>query len=599
MAQGNALSVSDFKELNYFEVKRDLESGEKGYQTVMHNLLRALDIENGIQTQWNNDIMVRNANNARSLSQQFGAQNEEIEALQMLMRAVGTASGLDHVLRHENREDLCKELNSYVANLFNVIADYRTMINTNNKEMAEKIYGSLKKIHKDFNNNLIAVATKAGLHEGLKDQKDWVKFLNLLRDLNSVRYPAESVQTTRTFAGVEIAEIAKPITVKTDEQKQQKLPESKKPAMQKVQDAFDDLIHDDTRRLGPQARKFAPATVKNGWDVELKIGDTSYKLGRCGTITYVGKNDNVIGGEAGREVQAYRNLAQLKSALTPGAKKEEKESKLVFITLNTDLPYDKENTIVQDSREAAKLHHMTYANFAANAIGKWTQMKIYSPNGEIDNSKFNADREDRHKEIVDHIVGLMNRGYTPVFACASGSDRTGTIYTLVVTACILNELTKQAFNVLKEFIPDIPKHDSSSTTVETQLAYLTELRKSLSTYVRTGNLTDDTLTDIVASKLGDRQTAQQLLAFIKEPYPVAQELAVKALTGVMLSGGAVPGSFWYKASSYCEGALPKICYSEKDTNKDEKSNPVSSNCMDIVKAHAPQQTEQRSLRRPS
>jgi hypothetical protein len=565
-------------------------NAERGYQKVMRHLLQALDAQNGIETKWDEDketkisYMVRDAHHARSSSKQLGPNTEEIQALQMLMRAVGTASGLDRVLEFYGADNALRvELKATVAALFQCVTDYQNLLK-NNPDQAEKLLGNLKKIHKNFNNALIRICVKAKLDEGLKSAEDWSTLLNQLRDFNSARYPAEGIETRRTYAGLSITESALPITQKeTYTREVNPFPDTQIPAIKKVNAAFRDLILRADTRTGPQTRNNIFLGVKNGWDAEIKVGDEKgIRIMRAGALCYVG-SEGVF--KMSRKALLLRTAEENINAL----KKTADPNEIVLINLNTNLGAGQlgESELVGTTRDAARRCGVEFANFPANKFGKISPVTRYDSNGKPLFEKYIVDRKERHMAAVDFILQeCIGKGKTPVILCASGSDRTGTIYSLVTQAYLLHRLTQE---VCRRLGKEIPKETTSEKMKIILENIIKEFAYSGSDEAIKRNIIH-ALSPSFENEGYDKEHAQkaasELYAFIQDPYKVSMDLTAESLHSVMLSGSVVPGSYWYKDVSRTDGLLPKQFYSEKDTNKGKKSNPIASDFEVVVeRAH--------------
>ncbi len=231
----------------------------------------------------------------------------------MLMRAIHYAMTIKKqqiAERYDDASDITiqkhleKIFKHYCVLQSTLIKKYESAISSDNLTSKKKI----EKAERAFNTNLALLLNAANLDEGVKSECDFEKLLFRYRTYASVLDPALGMRTTFAANGEEFEETATPITVNTDEQKQQ-LKETisgvdlstKKNfhaigsgAEQEVNYIFRDLMMMDDRMLGPQSRKMIPIGNRNAYVISFNMsGDDARKFEyvRCSMPGFIGKGE--------------------------------------------------------------------------------------------------------------------------------------------------------------------------------------------------------------------------------------------------------------------------------------------------------------------
>lgn len=399
-----------------------------------------------------------------------------IESQNMLLRALNTLRGIDHVLETRKNEADRQELLKCFAML---IQD----VNSG---------ADLKKAHTNFNSALIRVLHKNKLDAGLESAKDYQTLLLHYRDLASTIDVARSFVTVTKFGkqadqetkatefgmeeypdgtkfyDVTETDIAHPITVKTEtqlkqlavmkqsseekeESKEKKSVEknfhnTKKEAFKIANQAFADLIADPDRRLPPQSRKMIGPTAKNAYltntkltfkltgeqgkkrPKEEKTTEEQFHSLRSGSMVYVGS------GATEQQLEEYTEEIMLQIKL---AAEKVGKSKINFTMLVTDISHNDQDLMLRVTKNVASKLGCTWVHAPTNFLGKMHDISMHPdiqqranksgtplPTGRDIGNK--ANRINKASEIVV-LVNLLPDGTINLTACASGKDRTGTI----------------------------------------------------------------------------------------------------------------------------------------------------------------------------
>jgi hypothetical protein len=396
--------------------------------------------------------LIRDARQALPLEKRLPPDSIFIEIDNLLLRALGTLRGIDHVLKYKKQHsnDDCYDLGrSQLQDIFRHLV----------LQLTATSHPDLKKSQQDFNTHLITVLHETGLDAGIKKSKSFAKLLGHYRDLAALIDPAKSMVTILSHqigdTVIIIREIAHPITKKTTGQRMQlgvlqeiheKLPDryrdfhsAKKLAFQQANQAFHDLLIQDDRRLPAQSRKTIGPTIKNGYlaVTELEfIRPEGTEIARtvslrCGSIAYIGDDDH----EHRLDSYAQENFEQLKKTAN---------TQLLHLTLLlTDTVINDQDVMIKITKDAAdKLHGVHYSNVPTNLHGTLLGATFSNINvADIvheraavmpTHKKFTTtvERLSRAARVVKaaEVINIASskEDMMNVTICASGQDRTGT-----------------------------------------------------------------------------------------------------------------------------------------------------------------------------
>lgn len=399
--------------------------------------------------------LVRNARQATALDKRLPPDHPIVLRDNLLLRALSTIRGIDHVLTYQVHRDPHEiyatsknELPKVLINLLQAVSD---------KNPGEE---ELERIEEECTAKLIAMLHKTNLDTDVKEPADYGKLLAYFRDMAATLDPAKSLVTIReeieNNTQKTFIETSHPVTKKTAEQiTQLNVMEAKNdnteknyhtiksPVYQLINHAFVDLIKQDDRRLPAQMRYAIAPTIKNGYIVNNKIEtirggiftSTEHWSLRAGTMAYVGK------GETEEKLIEYAKqnilqLVQMAQALAPD------KVKFHFTTLLTDFPKEHQDVMVKVTKaaiaEVNKQYNFDYSYFPANlgAAGTFFPFilgKTIPGNAEklglpIPENLFRVDDNKARYEKAGQVINIASN--TPdtinISACASGQDRTGT-----------------------------------------------------------------------------------------------------------------------------------------------------------------------------
>ena len=421
--------------------------------------------------------IIRDATHAKPLTERLQPYDPERQVNNMLLRALGSLRGIDHVLSSkattggpdiysEERIHLQTAYQKLLDESFKVIDSYKDTPRPLPKETLDIIQDQQKKLHKEFNTAVVQVLNTTGLDVGLTVAKEYDELINYYRDLASVMDPAESMQTIIKDKqvdkeGKEVTllhiETAHPITVKTQRQKDQlavmkevgvsgekNFHTAQNIAMQMANQAFHDLIAADDRKLGAQMRKKNAATLKNGYAVIYTIQPENnpaqakhlYSL-RCGSMTYVGKGREKFSESKGDQYTG-ENLLQLEAAAKEHFPNHQKIHIGMLLTQSKLLNLEHQNEIIQATRAESARQGMEWSHTATNVLGANTnattiakvvddKIKAFANEHNISLPKLGSGRDGRIRDAAITALVASQTGLTHLSTCASGQDRTGTI----------------------------------------------------------------------------------------------------------------------------------------------------------------------------
>lgn len=314
-----------------------VSSGDYGYRTAQEAILIDIDAKYNIQTTFQREDLnnhtprkiTRDATNARfqdDAGQIIHPDSSAIAIKNMLLRALGTARGLDHVLEQRASSNIVNAefyRSQKVKAAINKLAD-----DVSNVDLPEK---QISNLEKQFNTDLIQIMHLCDLDRGIKDSDDAVALLNHLRDMSALLDPAPIVETKTSDRGyASHKQTAYPVTSKTEPQKQAlgemwkinpyptpavaDFHTTKCTALQEIDAAFADLMQQDDRMLPARSRVTVEPTAKNAWitcfEVSSVNGTKNFWGAQSAAVAYVGPGDSSDGGV----LRAVENLTQIRLA---------------------------------------------------------------------------------------------------------------------------------------------------------------------------------------------------------------------------------------------------------------------------------------------
>ncbi len=411
--------------LNTFNYGK-LETAILIYLDHLDGVKTSLEIDESKTTYPTGIGYIRDCTAAKKLEDRLSPDDPIIIGNNLLLRALGAARGIDHVLIHKYDTEHYDAYQNARIKLQLYMRELIFEINANSKDMDNEI---LNAIHRKFNLKLSALLHETNLNNDLETPQQHAKLIGHYRDLSSVLDPAKTVVTLRNenIEGIDITfrETSYPITVKTAEQKHQlevmtniKMSDSEldeeeinsdeeqehftsaavtpaeppleepvagrnyhavKPvAFQIADEAFVGLIQKDDRRLPAQTRYTVAPTVKNGYivhnEIELKnsaqetIGKSENWSLRAATMAYIGAGET----HARSVMYAKENIQQLMQA----AKQYIPASvtKFNYAMLLTDTAWGKQDKMIKITRDAIKAlaadqHAIQYSYLPTNILG--------------------------------------------------------------------------------------------------------------------------------------------------------------------------------------------------------------------------------------
>lgn len=417
---------------------------------------------------------VRDATEAKPLNKRLPPDSPAIEANNMLLRALSTARGIDHVLQHKTKKNGDVYNTARNALRKKLLALTSTVIALQKNPRAET--NAISLLQKKFNANLYKILCTTRLNTGIENPKDIITLLAHYRDLASILDPAKCMVTTlkdtqkdRDGNNIEIVltEIAHPITKKTALQKEQinvmntvnssdrnNFHAAKNEAFQEANAAFCELLKKDDRRLPAQTRKTIGPSLKNGYVIhnklEFRVTGTQQKMTditeywglRSGAMAYVGKH------ESDNKVAQYtrENLLQLHAA---AKELTHREDNIHITMLLTNSSRENQDTVIKHTEKESKKLGFDWSYVPINPEGLLDKLDISPlinqtaiehkqepPNNSKDLtfkdifrgteliSEGKRIRIQKAGDVIKHAIYASNTiGYT---GCASGQDRTGT-----------------------------------------------------------------------------------------------------------------------------------------------------------------------------
>ena len=449
---------------NYKAVEFALEAKLDQIDGIKTTIVHSSEFPTGV-------AKVRDSSMAIPFAGRMPANASERQVNSMLMRALGSTRGIDHVLGFESKNpgdmfaaeknNLQKAYGELVEEATRFLSSPQTAT-LEPKEVTQRI--SL--LHKKFNTDLANILISTGLAEGMTEANSFEALITHYRDLSSVLEPAKSMRTIFTdHRGDKIiihTETAHPVTAKTPLQIEQlkvmqtiggekKDFHSKQPVpVQMANRAFHDLIAQDNTRLPAQTRKSIAPTVKNGYQVDYTIQvkgeEQKYSMSslRCGSMAYVGKG-RIADYSKAKDGDPYtrENMAQLDAYANKNRKADEPHIPLHVGMLLTEssssvLNMEHQNEIIEATRGELK-HANIKGDFSLTSIN-WlgrrggiqvkddllAKVKNYAQQNNI---TFPSTATDSRLEDAALIALVVSKdpARMHVTTCASGQDRTGTV----------------------------------------------------------------------------------------------------------------------------------------------------------------------------
>lgn len=301
----------------------------------------------------------------------------------------------------------------------------------------EQARPDLRQLEMNFNQALMNALNDAGLGLGVETKKEAEALLSHYRNLSALLQPTP-VMVTISFdhsANVLHREINRPITQKTDTQKQQIRQLRQRPVLTAIDQAsqiFTDFECDDERMLPAQARKTHPIGVKNAFlvttelffiqvgqnvkDIDFERPYASLTLARLASPVYLGSGPH-------QKTRVQDTLENLQQILWNAQGKQ----RLHLTVLNTDTPINKEHTIVATMQQAAQRGGYGFSYTPANLEGTLRRISIAPLLGLSLWGTAPLQKRQRLDTISQVILrAATDQACLSVVNCASGQDRTGT-----------------------------------------------------------------------------------------------------------------------------------------------------------------------------
>lgn len=378
---------------------------------------------------------------------------------EMLLRRLNTSRGIDHALEK-------------LAGEFTERADYFNQLRQQLFAAVEELLkrqpcdsnDAITNLERTFNTKLICFLRAAGLDQAINHDaatlgdelfclhEAYDKLLCFYRDMAAVIEPAAAMITVTRADKLTTTEIAKPITKKTEEQKEsfERIKQGKADFQQRQLGSintalqfFADDIKSDFSILPPQLRKSIAPGVKNGYDCRLNLeytdGDEkveeSHEYLRCATLVYAGSGST----KADCAEYVSQNLKQLELY---------SNDKPIHISmLNTVAPYHKEHRLVNETQAAVKRseknHAMSYLPLNLDGTCRIPVIAKGIRDACKDLLSFvHTFRKATRALFAARVAHKSQQTHKSLSTCASGQDRTGT-QTLCMKALWLRDFMKQ------------------------------------------------------------------------------------------------------------------------------------------------------------
>lgn len=450
-------------------IEQKLQSGDLDYGTMSDLLRETNDAQFGIVSTLNNDNeWVRDATHTIPLDERMSHDAPVIEANNTLLRCLSRLRPIDYAINRklgDNSAVIQVAMQQKFVKLSSEILKIAQGSNSD-KEKNELIRAK----EKEFNTFLVETLHDANLTLGCDNEKDAEKLLFHYRNLSSTLTPARTMVTLTYDSKAKVLqrETQYPVTEKTETQKEalnnlnaitpypfkdEKNSHTRQEiAFQEADSLFAELLVQDDKALGAQARKTHLVGAKNAFvvknelitiddedvlEVPGQIDDLSADednvlwLGRMGSPVFVGK------GEKNHVLQTHtrENLEQVRTTAIKKMGKEPATLNLHVTTLNTDSPLENQSTIIDHVYEATRKREdnkddVSYA--PTNPDGTFRVLDIAQG--------LDFDREPQpwgsaplqkatRLESVTKVALAASRtdNTFSIVHCASGQDRTGTV----------------------------------------------------------------------------------------------------------------------------------------------------------------------------
>jgi len=363
-----------------------------------------------------------------------------IHIANMLLRTLSTLRAINHVTQDKFAIFLKQK---YIGLLTAVYA----LQDVYSKENLAKI----RKHNGNFNYFLIHVLQESLVCAQNEKMPYYTKLLDYCRFLGGTLDPAYPILTLMAYANNEIVQIAYPITHKLESQKSalrvivepslsKNFFNKQDPAFQRITAAFYFQLIDDNRLLSAQLRNKIAPLVKNGFFVKVEIYDENanlnheFSLLRSATIVYMGK------GEKKEKIKIYaeQNVQQLQAAaLHYGGQ----SNPLLAYILVTDTIIRNQRKMVAGVRRAMTHTKNLAVYMPLNDEGCWHVPTIPK--------EMNAPwwthlptplcKEFRCEQTATLAINNIFLGLIFI-SCASGQDRTGVIFALIMIYFLMKKL---------------------------------------------------------------------------------------------------------------------------------------------------------------
>lgn len=413
---------------------------ENTYRDLSDLFREVNDAQFNIVSTRNNEenAWVRDATAALPLAERMPHNAPVIEANNAVLRCLSRLRPIDYAVNHAClpeaadliRQTLKKQFADFLKDSLNVVD-----LAIDDKQKLARI----NELETTFNTDLLKALYDADLTAGVETKEEAESLLFYYRNLGSLLDPTMAM-VTRTYdeaSHLTLEEAQFPVTQKTPlqhtaikalEKKHRHTPLDGALAAEKADNIFAGLINADDRSLPAQTRKTHLAGAKNAFIVRNRllrkndpeapeeVIDTLW-LARVASPVYVGK------GYEAEVVQQHtdENLVQL---LAAGHRLMGAAAQQLHLTcLNTDLPWDNEDTIVHGVKQAAAHGICQTSLVPVNIFGTFLQAHVHGAPPEARVPFQKATRLERAAQIV--YAQAKTPGTMSALNCASAQDRSG------------------------------------------------------------------------------------------------------------------------------------------------------------------------------
>lgn len=371
-----------------------------------------------------------------------------IEVNNLLLRCLGTARGINHVLEQRG---LGQEGNNLLAKFSQLVRDL-AYSGPNFDAYYEGLLGKMAALEHQFYGDLLVILAKNDLLSGITTREEAGKLLIRYRYLASTLDPMPAIQTSYEDKLRTCTKTSWPVTQKLPEQKtamskmesvdpypdkvDQNDHTAQPEAFQIAQAAFVDLLMKDDRQLGAQARSFMmDSGVLNAFvnQVEVKQKVSSRETGSVSNPYITSALPAYVGtGESDENIQAAlrRNLGQLQKAVG--------QKKLHIVSLLTKSWFKK-----KEARGFDLMGKLKWSPFSLVSVNEEGLSSASQPTDFLrDRPAFGLslyDPKAYRSKLAAMAAGLTGLGM-PVIHCMAGQDRTQVVATEMDIAFLENEL---------------------------------------------------------------------------------------------------------------------------------------------------------------